>query len=76
MLTSFKAGDTVIGNSKAESFYNITREGWVGTVLSVTGDILHVKGRDNTVHWVRQDCFDHYIEDLPSPDQLSGFLPT
>ena len=35
MNNKFKAGDIIIGNSNANKYFIITKEGWVGVVIKV-----------------------------------------
>ena len=54
----FNVGDVVIGNAKANC-YGITRQGWIGTVVSVRGDYIEIKGKsDSSVFDVLADRFD------------------
>ncbi len=54
MATKFKIGDKVVGNAKASKEYSITKTGWKGTVLDVSGNRIRVTGG----HWVDPRCFD------------------
>lgn len=79
----FRIGDKVIGNKKAEK-YGITRMGWIGTVVGVSGETIIVEpaggiGR----YWVDSDCFDLVSrketektpKKTPKKDPISGDAP-
>ena len=61
----FKVGDRVIGNSHAH-IYSITKEGWVGTVISthvLNNGQEEIKVQDDSATmcpWVLAKCFDLY----------------
>lgn len=62
----FKVGDKVIGNKMADSQYSITKEGWIGTVTSVNGECICVKGAGILGELgvnVESKYFDKYKED-------------
>lgn len=62
----FKVGDKVIGNKMADSQYSITKEGWIGTVTSVNGECICVKGTGILGELgvnVESKYFDKYKED-------------
>ena len=56
--TKFQIGDKIIGNQKANK-YEITRKGWTGTVVGVSGETISVESTDCFSHFiVDSDCFD------------------
>ena len=61
----FKVGDKIIGNKEA-NLYNFTKEGWIGTVVTVYdrrnvfGSDIEVKGENGTTYPVNSDHFDLY----------------
>lgn len=58
----FKVGDTVIGNEKA-GIYNITKEGWVGTVVEADEYMMTVVDKnDSEKYRVSIHCFDLYTD--------------
>lgn len=55
----FKVGDKVIGNKKAEGRYNITTEGWIGTVTEVYEHCFKAQERPGKTNFtLSYDCFD------------------
>lgn len=63
--SKFKVGDIIIGNSKANRYFTVTKEGWIGIVVkaSASGNIV-AKPRDSTsdrcYDGLPSDCFDLY----------------
>lgn len=61
----FKIGDKVVGNKEA-NLYNFTKEGWIGTVVTVYnrrsafGSDIAVKGENGIIYPVNSDRFDFY----------------
>lgn len=56
--TKFQIGDKIIGNQKANK-YRITRKGWTGTVVGVSGETISVESTDCFSRFmVDSDCFD------------------
>ena len=66
----FKVGDKIIGNKKANK-YNYTKEGWIGTVVTVydkltcLGSDIEAKGDNCEIYPIKSDCFDLY---KPAPN--------
>lgn len=59
-VAKFKVGDQVVGNQLA-SCYNITKPGWIGKVVKVTGtDYIYVTGERAVNEFVDVDRFDLY----------------
>lgn len=66
----FSLGDWVIGNSKANSRYAVTREGWSGQVTKVRDDgHISVKGKYNDDNDEYHDLDPHYF-DLTTESEL------
>lgn len=63
-MAKFKVGDKVIGNKKADEYYNITCCGWAGYVCGVQGPYIFVsKSEDGSCKFsVDPDCFDLVTE--------------
>lgn len=61
-MSKFKVGDKVVANAHANPHYNITCEGWTGTVVKVSRpDEIVVEGNDygrTGRFWVNPKCFD------------------
>lgn len=75
----FQIGDKVIGNQKANK-YGITRKGWTGTVVGVSGETIGVESTDCFSRFmVDSDCFDlvsrKETEKTPNKDPISGDAP-
>jgi hypothetical protein len=71
----FKVGDFVVGNSKANTRYSVTREGWTGEVTKIEerngGLFMSVQGKYNSdnshFHDLKVECFDLTTEDEHDP---------
>lgn len=82
----FQVGDKVIGNEKANK-YGITRKGWTGTVVGVSGETISVESTDCISRFmVDSDCFDlvsrketektpKKTPKTPKKDPISGDAP-
>lgn len=57
----FKIGDVVIGNKKANK-YGITVEGYIGTVVLVSGNEIEIRGDDGQKFLVDAECFYLYTD--------------
>lgn len=65
----FEVGDFVIGNSRADGRYSITRNGWKGKVVNINKSNYDIKDCGNTIKvsgkggsWdVCHQCFDLYV---------------
>lgn len=73
----FKPGDIVIGNERANT-YGITKSGWVGKVLSITGETMKITALDSTspsdVYHVRTLAFDLLNEPPSSLSPVEEFF--
>ena len=64
-MSKFMVGDTIIGNSLANRYFTITREGWIGVVVKVE-DSGSVVARSNSPTSAKcydglpASCFDLY----------------
>lgn len=57
----FKVGDKVIGNSKCNKKYNITKEGWIGEVTKVEAKSFRAKKIGESSDWeLEYEYFDLY----------------
>ena len=84
--TKFQVGDKIIGNQKANK-YGITRMGWTGTVVGVSGETISVESTDCFSRFmVDSDCFDlvsrketektpKKTPKVPKKDPISGDAP-
>lgn len=84
--TKFQIGDKVIGNQEANK-YGITRKGWTGTVIGVSGETISVESTDCFSRFmVDSDCFDlvsrketektpKKTPKTPKKDPISGDAP-
>ena len=79
----FEVGDTVIGNSKANDRYSITKCGWKGRVISTTddydlksyGDTIEVQELDRDITFrVNHHCFDLLDPDSQKRSECGVFI--
>lgn len=59
----FKVGDKVIGNKKATDKYCVTREGWIGTVISVNKYYFTASKNNGIEYSLHYEYFDKYKEE-------------
>ena len=69
---TFKIGDKVIGNKLASDMYEISQEGFIGTVVSVNESLIQILDTDgNYKFWVDPQCFDLYEEPIKKASEVT-----
>lgn len=70
----FKVGDRVVGNSKANAYYGLTKKGWKGYVVKVYDhskiSVCSIAMGDDICFDVKSDCFDLVETAAEKPQQL------
>lgn len=59
-MAKFKVGDRVVGNAKADGRYMVTKKGWTGYVVEVTGSAHITVNEDKNANYGYPVCPDYF----------------